>query len=69
MGMLNGKPPGRPPNYIDKSRRAEPEPGDERGAYAYEQLLVMDAKFRTAMERAIARGLERPPGCERERAA
>jgi len=48
---------------------APPQRGDERsGDYTQEQLLKMDSKFCARLQRAIARGLERPTG-ERERAA
>jgi hypothetical protein len=39
------------------------------GSWTPEQLTRMDAKFTAAMERAIARGLERRPKGERARAA
>jgi hypothetical protein len=45
-------------------------PGDERsGDYTPAQLLRMDAKFCARMERAIERGLERPPDPEPVQAA
>ena len=49
---------------------AEPEPGDELvGNWSRAQLMKMDACFCAALERAIARGLERRPEQARARAA
>jgi hypothetical protein len=46
------------------------QPGDEVvGEYTRERLIKMDAKFCERMQRAIERGLERPPEGEAERAA
>jgi len=47
------------------------QPGDEVvGEYSRERLLRMDERFRERMQRAIERGLERPPDGEApERAA
>jgi hypothetical protein len=39
------------------------EPGDEQqGEWPREQLEKMDTRFRARLERAIARGAERPKG-------
>jgi hypothetical protein len=40
------------------SSRAKPEPGDEVGPYTYEELVRMDARFRTRLLRAFKRGKE-----------
>jgi hypothetical protein len=46
-----------------------PQPGDEVvGDYSRERLIKMDAKFCERMQRAIERGLERPPDAERRAA-
>jgi len=66
MGAFNGKPVGRPPHK--NSKEAPPQAGDELGAYSYSQLLRMNDRFVERVERAIARGLERPCD-ESERAA
>jgi len=49
--------------HPSKLSLADPEPGDEQdGGFSREALLKMDQRFCAAMERAIARGLERPNG-------
>jgi len=60
-------PPSTPPPPIwrtrpiydrPKSNPAVPEPGDEQGAYSREELLRMDHRFRTRLQRALDRGKE-----------
>jgi len=51
---------GRRPPANSKLQREPCAPGDEVvGEYSRDRLLRMDEKFCAAMERAIARGLER----------
>jgi hypothetical protein len=63
----NGKRVRKPEPYV-ASKRTPFQPGDEVvGEYSRERLIAMDARFRAAMERAIARGLERRPEMTRPR--
>jgi hypothetical protein len=57
----NGK--RRPEHYNSASRLADGPPAGNDGdpPYSRKQLMTFDAKFCAAMERAIARGLERRP--------
>src|SRR6516225_1872025 len=56
---------GRRSEYHSILQRAAFEPGDEQhGGWPRAALMRMDARFCAAMERAIARGLERPPDGE-----
>jgi hypothetical protein len=51
------------------SRSADSEPDDRLyGDWSREELLRMDEKFCERMQKAIARGLERPPDGERRAA-
>ena len=57
---------GQPSRYLNGGTnalmRAPSAPGDElQGGWTREQLLRMDGNFVAAIERAIARGLERRP--------
>jgi hypothetical protein len=68
--------PGGMSRYLNgassKLVRRPPHPGENlelQGGWSHEQLERMDRKFVAAMERAIARGLERRPKGERARAA
>jgi len=67
MSTTNGKPRGRQP-YLNGARA--PIDHDAEAPYSRAQLLRMDRRFVERMERAIERGLERPPDPEApERAA
>jgi len=58
-GRIRRKEPYR------NGKHTPPQPGDEMvGEYTRERLIRMDEKFCERMERAIARGLERPPDGE-----
>ena len=62
--------PGRPSlNGQSLLARAPCAPDDGIGPYTREQLARMDSEFVAAMERAIARGLERRPEERPARAA
>ena len=56
MARANGGPRGRPPHK--NSKAAPPEAGDEQGAYAHAQLILMDNRFRARLLRAFERGKE-----------
>jgi hypothetical protein len=58
--------PGQASRYLNGGgsllARAPTEPDDaQQGEWPRKKLLKMDAEFCAAMERAISRGLERPP--------
>jgi hypothetical protein len=61
----------RKPEPYTSGKDCPVQPGDEVvGEYSRERLLRMDERFRERMQRAIERGLERPPDGEApERAA
>jgi hypothetical protein len=47
--------------WVQLSRAAAPQPGDEAvGEWSALQLIEMDRRFVARMQRAIARGEERP---------
>jgi len=52
-------------HHPSKLSNGPPAANDGDAPYSQEQLLAMDEKFRTAMQRAIERGLERRPDGER----
>jgi hypothetical protein len=57
------KPHQQPTLGRSKLQNGASEPGDElQGDYTREQLVRMDEKFCRTVERAIARGAERPKG-------
>jgi hypothetical protein len=52
---------GRKSDSNSKIKNAPQEPGDEQvGEWPRDRLVRMDARFVDAVERAIARGEERP---------
>jgi hypothetical protein len=54
---------GRRSDLNSKIKNAPHERGDEQeGTWPRDQLVRMDAKFCRTVERAIARGAERPKG-------
>jgi hypothetical protein len=68
--LSNGAPPPKDPWEHDGRTRpkvAEPEPGDEQGAYAHAELVRMDNRFRDRLLRAFERGLENRESASRLR--
>jgi len=61
MSDSNGTRAGRKPHGQSLLANAECQPGDElTGEWPREQLAKMDVRFVERMERAFARGHERP---------
>ena len=60
MATSSGRSVGRPPH--EHSQQGNWEPGDEiAGGWTVEHLIRMNDRFVERLERAIARGLEKPP--------
>jgi len=56
--MPSASPRNRKPSPYVCGRNSRPQPGDEQGAYSYEQLMRMNDRFVARVERAFKNGGE-----------